>query len=85
MSVLESLYSDQFTLSTQLIIPNHPEYVLSVFFLFLKLTCGSFLKWSEIICMNLNCKIELFTGPGLKPPAENTLQYLEDIAIQSAK
>lgn len=24
-------------------------------------------------------------GPGLKPPAENTLQYLEDIAIQSAK
>ena len=83
MSVLETLYSDQFTLSTHLIIPNHPEYVLTVFFL--KLTYGSFLKWSEIIFMNLNCKIELFTGPGLKPPAENTLQYLEDIAIQSAK
>ena len=84
MSVLETLYNDQFTLSTHLIIPNHPEYVLTVFF-FLKLTCGSFLKWSEIICMNFSCKIELFTGPGLKPPAENTLQYLEDIAIQSAK
>ena len=32
MSVLETLYNDQFTLSTHLIIPNHPEYVLTVFF-----------------------------------------------------
>ena len=24
-------------------------------------------------------------GPGLKPPLENTLQYLEEIAIQTAK
>ena len=26
-----------------------------------------------------------FAGPGLKPPLENTLQYLEEIAIQTAK
>ena len=26
-----------------------------------------------------------FTGPGLKPPAENTLQYLEEVAVQTAK
>lgn len=24
-------------------------------------------------------------GPGLKPPLENTLQYLEEVAIQTAK
>ena len=24
-------------------------------------------------------------GPGLKPPAENTLQYLEEVAVQTAK
>ena len=29
--------------------------------------------------------ITLFPGPGLKPPAENTLQYLEDVAVQTAK
>lgn len=26
-----------------------------------------------------------FAGPGLKPPLENTLQYLEEVAIQTAK
>ena len=29
--------------------------------------------------------IALITGPGLKPPEENTLQYLENIAVQTAK
>lgn len=41
-------------------------------------TLGSTVNW-------MNVFITLFPGPGLKPPAENTLQYLEDVAVQTAK
>lgn len=46
---------------------------------------GKNIKSSKAKRMGLVDQLVKPLGPGLKPPAENTLQYLEDVAIQSAK
>lgn len=46
---------------------------------------GKNIKSSKAKRMGLVDQLIKPLGPGLKPPAENTLQYLEDVAVQTAK